>query len=57
MVRRARALALKGVLVEEQRRVVLGDHVERLRQKLVGDKTCPFLHSGQVPRGFEVACQ
>ena len=47
--RRPRVVALKGVLVEEYRVVVLRDHVEVLCQRLVGDKTCPFLHADHGP--------
>ena len=43
--RRARVLAFKGVLVEENRAVVLGDHVEDLRQRPISDKTCSFLYA------------
>ena len=53
----AREVALKSVLVEEHSAVVLGDHVEVLRQGTVGDETCPFLHADCVPWTIEVACQ
>ena len=48
--RRALAPALKGVLVEENGTVVLSDHVEVLRQRTIGDKACPFLHTNHMPR-------
>ena len=47
--RRPRVVALKGVLVEEYSVVVLRDHVEVLCQRLVGDKTCPFLRPDHGP--------
>ena len=53
----AREVALQSVLVEEHSAVVLGDHVEVLRQGTVGDETCPFLHADYVPWAVEVACQ
>ena len=38
---RARAVALKGVLVEAYGEVVLGDHVKVFRQRTIGDKPSP----------------
>ena len=55
--RRERVLALKGVPVEENRAVVLGDHVEILRQRTISDNTCSFLHANDVPRAVEVTSQ
>ena len=49
--------ALKGVLVEENSTVVLGDYVELLRQRTIGDEACPFMHTNQTPRAVEVTCQ
>ena len=42
LVRRARAPGLKGVLVEENSTVVLGDYDEVLRQRTIGDESLPL---------------
>ena len=55
--RRARAVALKGVLVEANSEVVLGDPVEVLRQRTIGDKPSPFLYTIDVPGAVEVTSQ
>ena len=55
--RRAREVAREDVLVEEYGAMVLGDHVEVLRQGTVSDKACTFLCADNLPRAVEVACQ
>ena len=55
--RRAREVGREDVLVEEYGAMVLGDHVEVLRQGTVSDKACTFLHADNLPRAVEVACQ
>ena len=47
--RRARLATVKGVLVEENSAVVLGDHVKFLRQGTMGDEAGPFLHADHMP--------
>ena len=42
---RARVVALKGVLVKKHIAMVLGDHMDVLRQRPVSDEACPFLHA------------
>ena len=46
--RRARVPMFRGVLVEENCAVVLGDHVEVLRQRTIGDEAFPFLHTNHM---------
>ena len=48
--RRASEVSRKGVLVEENSAMVLGDHVEVLRQRTVGDETCTLLNADHMPR-------
>ena len=55
--RRARVLELKSVVVEENSAMVLGDHVEVLRQGPFSDEARPFLHTNHMPRAVEVTCQ
>ena len=57
MDKRTRIVARESVLVEEYGAMVLGDHVEVLRQGTVGDEACTFLNADDVPRAVKVACQ
>ena len=51
LYRRARDVSRKSVLVEENSAMVLGDHVEVLRQGTVGDEACTLLYADHTPRG------
>ena len=51
----ARVPILKGVLVEEHRTMMLGNHVEVLRQGVVDDTSRSFLHADNVPWTVQVA--
>ena len=55
--RRARAVALEGVLVEKHSAVMLDDHVKVLRQRTIGYKTSPFLYTKNMPRAVKVTSQ
>ena len=55
--RRARVLALESVVVEENSAMVLGDHVEVLRQGPFSVEARHFLHTNHMPRAVEVTCQ
>ena len=52
--RRTREVARKGILVEERSAMVVGDHVEVLRQATVSDETRPLLYANHMPRAIEV---
>ena len=52
--RRAREVARKGLLVEENSAMVLGDHVEVLRQGTISDKARTLLYADHMPRAIEV---
>ena len=53
----AREVARKGILVEENSAVVLGDHVEVPRQGTVSDKSRTLLNADHMPRDIEVRSQ
>ena len=53
----AREVALKGVFVEEHSAVVLGGHVEVLREGTVSDETRPLLYADHMPRSNKVRSQ
>ena len=55
--RRTREIARESVLVEENGAMVLGDHVEVLRQGTVGDQARPLLYVNHIPRAIEVRSQ
>ena len=48
---------VKVILVEEHGAMVLGDHMEVLRQGTVSDESKPFVYANHMPRPVEVACQ
>ena len=51
---RARVLALRSVLVEENGAMVLSDRVEVPRQGTVAAEARPLLHANHMPRAIEV---
>ena len=54
---RTRDVARESILVEEHGAMVLGDHVEVLRQGTVGYEARPFLYADHVPRAIKVRSQ
>ena len=52
--RGAREVARKSVLDEEYGAMMLGEHMEVLRQGTVSDDTRPFLYANHMPRATEV---
>ena len=52
-----REVARESILVEEHSAMVLGDHVEVLRQGTGGDETRPLLYANRMPRAIEVRSQ
>ena len=55
--RRARVSARKSILVEENNAMVLGEHVEVLRQGTVGDEAGTLLYVDHMLRSIEVRGQ
>ena len=54
--RRAREVARESIRVEHDA-MVLGDHVDVLRQGTVSDENRPFLYANHMPRAIEVRSQ
>ena len=57
LARRVRVSARKSILVAENNAMVLGDHVEVLRQGTVGDEASTLLYVDHMPRPIEVRGQ